>query len=619
MGQAVFHTNEGSPKEIASSSLRTMVEIEEVPEEEPRPAPKPAGGDAIAKKDDEDEEIEPLGWVGTCICGAFVVGILVLIWWLMGGAEPYRKLKVEAFQHDEVLRVVQWPQGQTARGGPNGPDVDWAVFFYKPFCGACRRVRPVFHALARTTNATSNLRFGEVDCVKNRGVCTMLGVETQPRIRLYRASGGAEAAKAKAAQRKPSEQTQKRWKRESVAEWQGLLIAYEITKWFFQLQADGHISEKVKWPSDGELAEAMREFKAAGDSQHDVSTTERPKDPAGFLRDAELALQQGLIDHVFFAKQPDKAKGGAAAADADADADAAPTPAELSGGKLKRLKEWVELQSTTFPQAAVRARLSSLLGGLKARGTWREAQYEKLLVSRGFGVAPVEAAEWRWCKPRGAEAAGLGGYTCGLWLLFHTTLANSDRHSAAHALRTIRLWVRGFFGCAECARHFSAYYDAHDGGLQEGHIEASLWLWRAHNAVSLRLRADDEDAAPYKRLWPSNESCKECYVEAARNGTAPMSDVDDLRAQWEPHRVFEFLQETFCFESDTFVCSGFDDPSRDVAARKAHREAIAEAAEAAEAAEEAATAATAAKAAKAAASVDAAGGAKQDAGGHEEL
>ena len=597
-----------------------MVEIEDVtdkPKPAPKPAPKPPGtgasGGATAKPDD-DEEIEPLGWVGTCICGAFVVGILVLIWWLMGGTEPYRKLKVEAFQHDEVLRVVQWPQGQTARGGPNGPDVDWAVFFYKPFCGACRRVRPVFHALARTTNATSNLRFGEVDCVKNRGVCTMLGVETQPRIRLYRASGGAEAAKAKAAQRKSSEQTQTRWKRESVAEWQGLLIAYEITKWFFQLQADGHISEKVKWPSDGELAEAMREFKATGDSQHDVSTTARPKDPAGFLRDAELALQQGLIDHVFFAKQPDKAKGAADGADA------APAPAELSGGKLKRLKEWIELQSTTFPQAAVRARLSSLLGGLKARGTWREAQYEKLLVSRGFSVAPVEASEWRWCKPRGAEAAGLGGYTCGLWLLFHTTLANSDRHSAAHALRTIRLWVRGFFGCAECAKHFSAYYDANDGGLQEGHIETSLWLWRAHNAVNLRLRAEDEDAAPYKKLWPSNESCKECYVEAARNGSAPMSDIEDIHAQWEPHRVFEFLQETFCFESDTFVCSGFDDPSRDVDARKEHREAIAKAAAAAEAAEaEAAAAKAAAAEAKAAASAAAGGGAKRDAGGHEEL
>ena len=46
----------------------------------------------------------------------------------------------------------------------------------------------------------------------------------------------------------------------------------------------------------------MREFKAKGDSQHDVSTTAKPKDPAGYLTDAELALQQGLIDHVFFAQ-----------------------------------------------------------------------------------------------------------------------------------------------------------------------------------------------------------------------------------------------------------------------------------------------------------------------------
>ena len=245
-----------------------MVEIEEV-EKKPKgstdkPKPKPPSDAAIAKPYDGDEELEPLGWFGTCVCCAFVVGILVLVLWLLGGFVPSRKLKVETFQHDEVLRVVQWPQGQMARGGPNGPDVDWAVFFHKPYCGACRRVRPVFHALARTTNATAHLRFGEVDCVKNRGVCSMFGVETQPRIRLYRASGGAEAAKAKAAQRRPSEQTQTKWKRESVAEWKGLLIAYEITKWFHQLQADGLISDEVTWPADGALADLLNPFLLLG-------------------------------------------------------------------------------------------------------------------------------------------------------------------------------------------------------------------------------------------------------------------------------------------------------------------------------------------------------------------
>ena len=168
--------------------------------------------------------------------------------------------------------------------------------------------------------------------------------------------------------------------------------------------------------------------------------------------------------------------------------------------------------------------------------------------------------------------------------------------------------VRDFFGCAECARHFGQHYAAHEGSAVTGHIDSAVWLWRAHNAVSLRLRATDADAAPYKRLWPSVQACKECYTEAARNGSAPMSDVHEHAQQWDDHRVFEFLQETFCFESDTFVCAGFDDTSRDVAARTAHRAALAQAAAAQDAAAAAPTASGAAAA-----------GGPTDAASHEEL
>ena len=152
-----------------------MCAVEEVPQQraaERRPA--------TAAADDDDDE--GLGWCGTAVCGGFVLGSIFLLGlFLNRNAEPYRKLKVESFANDEVLRTVVWPQNAgSARGGPNGPDVDWAIFFYKPYCGACRRVRPVFHALARTTNATAHLRFGEVDCVKHRSVCSMLEVESLP-------------------------------------------------------------------------------------------------------------------------------------------------------------------------------------------------------------------------------------------------------------------------------------------------------------------------------------------------------------------------------------------------------------------------------------------------------
>ena len=39
-------------------------------------------------------------------------------------------------------------------------DTDWAVFFYKPYCPACRRVWPVFRALGNSLNSTVSSAFG---------------------------------------------------------------------------------------------------------------------------------------------------------------------------------------------------------------------------------------------------------------------------------------------------------------------------------------------------------------------------------------------------------------------------------------------------------------------------
>jgi len=88
-----------------------------------------------------------------------------------------------------VLQVLN-PQQQRTRGGPNHIGVAWAVYFYKPYCGACRRIRPAYESLGRLTNATEHLRFASIDCVKFRQWCDREGVETQPRVRIYHAVNG---------------------------------------------------------------------------------------------------------------------------------------------------------------------------------------------------------------------------------------------------------------------------------------------------------------------------------------------------------------------------------------------------------------------------------------------
>ena len=270
-------------------------------------------------REEQEEELD-LANLGN-ICWAIMCGLLAV---LIGGiawasTQPIDPLDAncEEFTNDGVLRTVVWAGrvgGPT--DGPNGPDTDWAVFFYKPYCGACRRIRPAFRALAATTNASGRLRFGEVNCVRDQRVCAMMGADKQPLVRIYRAKhllqggGGGQPQKGN-------------FKREVAAEWQGLLIAYELVNWFVGLQTGPQklIHASVAWPRDDELGEAMRRFKARGTSQVETSMTKRPSDPAGYMVDAELALVQGLTDHIF------------------------PTDAPLDGARLDALLTWLDLQA----------------------------------------------------------------------------------------------------------------------------------------------------------------------------------------------------------------------------------------------------------------------------------
>jgi len=247
----------------------------------------------------------------------------------------------------------------------------------------------------------------------------------------------------------------------------------------------------------------------------------------------------------------------------------------LAHDRLAALLRWLDLQTEVFPQAAVRGQLKSLVSRLGQRTSWERGAFEKTVRSVGFSTTPPEDDAWRWCAP----STGRGGYTCGLWLLFHTTLANAPRHVAPGAVEDIGEWVARFFGCTECARHFGDYYRAHDGAhVQGGQIGAVVWLWKAHNAVSMRLREEElaSDGRSIKAMWPPAVDCDTCFNATDTDGTATAgsggawgaSDMERRgKGEWQPHNVFEYHQELYCFESDTYVCSGFDDTSKEKGSR----------------------------------------------------
>ena len=165
----------------------------------------------------------------------------------MRSRPSYSRARAPPLTHAAATARRSYPTKGHNLKGPNSREVAWAVFFHRPYCGACRRVRPFFEALAETTNHPDKLRFGLVDCVRYRGICEREGVTAPPVVRVYRFAG--ESAK----------------KREPVAVWERqLLIGTELMKWFDGVRESGLINETVQWPDEREIAAAMMEIKANG-------------------------------------------------------------------------------------------------------------------------------------------------------------------------------------------------------------------------------------------------------------------------------------------------------------------------------------------------------------------
>lgn len=128
---------------------------------------------------------------------------------------------------------------------------------------------------------------------------------------------------------------------------------------------------------------------------------------------------------------------------------------------------------------------------------------------------------WSWCQGR---TTGTRGYTCGLWLLFHSLLAGAEQTSLNPAtvqlirtlqtppLETIRNTVRHFFGCQDCREHFLAV-PVTAGDLVSPEAQM-VWLWSAHNEATIRIgkeeRAHSADSPP-RSTWPSPMVCPQCY------------------------------------------------------------------------------------------------------------
>ncbi|XP_013780215.1 sulfhydryl oxidase 1-like isoform X2 [Limulus polyphemus] len=135
--------------------------------------------------------------------------------------------------------------------------------------------------------------------------------------------------------------------------------------------------------------------------------------------------------------------------------------------------------------------------------------------------------EWQACQ---GSKPTFRGYPCGVWMLFHTLTVQAledfnkgGTDNPREVLFAMRDYVRNFFTCHYCARHFAEMA----ADLQTDLVNPNdtvLWLWRAHNRVNRRLAGDaSEDPYHPKVQFPTIQLCPDCHIKTTWNSTAVMN------------------------------------------------------------------------------------------------
>ncbi|KAM3910973.1 sulfhydryl oxidase 2 [Leptodactylus fuscus] len=218
----------------------------------------------------------------------------------------------------------------------------------------------------------------------------------------------------------------------------------------------------------------------------------------------------------------------------------------LEGEKLKTFKDFITLLYKLFPGRPHVVKLLETLQEWLVSMPLDKIPYDAILdlvnnKMRISGIYLTNHVEWVGCQ---GSRTQLRGYPCSLWKLFHSlsvqaaqqpdALANTEFEGDALAvLKTLRRYIRDFFGCRECAQHFEAMAKESVDSVKTAD-EAVLWLWRKHNVVNKRLAgAPSEDPKSPKVEWPTPVLCPACHEE-----------INGLH-NWNEKEVLTFLKRHY--------------------------------------------------------------------------
>ncbi|CAL9162036.1 unnamed protein product, partial [Musa hybrid cultivar] len=159
-------------------------------------------------------------------------------------------------------------------------------------------------------------------------------------------------------------------------------------------------------------------------------------------------------------------------------------------------------------------------------------------ASKYYHICGKEVPHGYWIFCHGSKK-GTRGFSCGLWVLFHSLSVRVGDGESNLAFIAICEFIQNFFICDECRNHFHEISSSVSVPFNKTR-DLAMWLWRTHNKVNQRLMKEEKtlgtgDPRFPKITWPPKQLCPSCYLSYSResNGTENI--------EWDEDEVFQFL------------------------------------------------------------------------------
>lgn len=229
---------------------------------------------------------------------------------------------------------------------------------------------------------------------------------------------------------------------------------------------------------------------------------------------------------------------------------------DLSPGEFTIIRNLLSVIDKHLPITEWDSTFSRFISDLRTKLDENRAEYEKqgitsqqlndiYEISGASGIKTRYNREnWISCYESDRQHKG---YTCSLWLLFHTLTVGEytkSRVRSSTVLYTMRDYITQFLGCTVCSSNFAKETQSLDSSLVHKNSSV-MWLWNTHNHVSQRINNEKGDEKRHLTavLFPSHRVCPECYItdpdEIGKDGKT-LADIE-----WNLAKVLDYMERTY--------------------------------------------------------------------------